>query len=136
MSQTLWSSLAASAATSLDAEQHQRMARYLDLLLEANRSINLTRITDRAAAEVQHIGDSLTLLPFLPRGSFALVDVGSGGGVPGIPLAIARPDAQVTLIESTKKKAVCLEKFAAEVGLANISVRAIRSEEAGRSLRR
>ena len=55
--------------------------------------MNLTRITDRAAAEVQHVGDALTLLPHLPPGDILLADVGSGGGVPGIPLAVARPDA-------------------------------------------
>jgi 16S rRNA (guanine527-N7)-methyltransferase len=133
MSNELWVSLAAAAGGSLDAAQHERLARYLDLLLETNRRINLTRITDRTTAEVQHVGDALTLLPFLPKGSFSLVDVGSGGGVPGIPLAIARPDAQVLLIESTKKKAVPLERFAAELGLANLSVSATRAEDAGRS---
>src|SRR5205085_9631979 len=104
MSIELWLRLSAAAGGSLDAVQQEKLSRYLDLLLEANRSINLTRITDRAAAEVQHVGDALTLLPFLPTDSFSLVDVGSGGGVPGIPLAIARPDAQVLPVESTKKK--------------------------------
>ena len=133
MSHLLWSNLAAAAGQSLDAEQHERLSRYLDLLLEANRSINLTRITDRAAAEVQHVGDALTLLPFLPRNAFSLVDVGSGGGVPGIPLAIARPDAQVLLVESTKKKAFALRRFAAELGLGNVSISAERAEDVGRS---
>ena len=55
--------------------------------------MNLTRIAQRDAAEVQHVADALTLLPFLPTGEISIADVGSGGGVPGIPLAIARPDA-------------------------------------------
>jgi len=95
--------------------------------------MNLTRITDRAAAEVQHVGDSLTVLPFLPAGPFRLADVGSGGGVPGIPLAIARPDATVLLIESTKKKAAFLKQTIEALGLANASVSEWRAEDVGRS---
>src|SRR3954451_24731421 len=102
----LWAQIAARADIALSPAQHQLLARYLDLLLAANETMNLTRITDRAAAELHHVADSLTLLPFLPKGPHLLADVGTGGGVPGIPLAIARPDAQVLLIESTKKKAV------------------------------
>jgi len=54
------------------------LAQYLDLLLDANRTMNLTRIIDRAAAETLHIGDAMTLLPFLPKDEFKLADVGSG----------------------------------------------------------
>jgi 16S rRNA (guanine527-N7)-methyltransferase len=117
----------------LTAEQHDRLSRYLDLLLAANATMNLTRITDRAAAEVQHVGDSLTVLPFLPKGPHALADVGTGGGVPGIPLAIARPDARVVLIEATKKKAAFLRRAVAELGLANVEVREQRAEDVGHS---
>src|SRR5690606_31444047 len=62
-----------------------------------------------------------------------LADIGSGGGVPGIPVAIARPDAQVMLIESTKKKAAFLRECARELGLANVTVRDERAEEVGHS---
>ncbi|MDB5334043.1 MAG: methyltransferase GidB [Phycisphaerales bacterium] len=132
----LWNTLAARANVVLDASQHERLSRYLDLLFEANATMNLTRITDRAAAEVQHIGDSLTLLPYLPAGPIVLADVGSGGGVPGIPLAIARPDAQVLLIESTKKKAAFLERAATELALSNVRVTGERAEDIGQSGRR
>src|SRR5918993_2414745 len=118
----LWTELAARAALTLSEAQHAQLSKYLDLLLAANQRMNLTRITDRAAAEVQHVGDALTLLPFLPPGEIRLADVGSGGGVPGIPLAIARPDARVMLIESTKKKAAFLKSAAASLGLANVTV--------------
>ena len=101
----LWNDLAGRAHVALSDVQHAQLGKYLDLLLAANARMNLTRITDRAAAEVQHVGDALTLLPFLPPGKVRLVDVGSGGGVPGIPLAIARPEATLMLVESTKKKA-------------------------------
>jgi 16S rRNA (guanine527-N7)-methyltransferase len=128
-----WNDLSARAGLALTAEQHDRLSRYLDLLLAANATMNLTRITDRAAAEVQHVGDSLTVLPFLPRGPHALADVGTGGGVPGIPLAIARPDARVVLIEATKKKAAFLRRAVAELGLANVEVREQRAEDVGHS---
>src|SRR3954452_22814581 len=106
----LWNELASRARLSLTESQHSLLARYLDLLLEANQRMNLTRIADRAAAEVQHVGDALTVLPFLPQDAFRLADVGSGGGIPGVILAIARPDAKVVLLEATKKKAVFLEE--------------------------
>jgi 16S rRNA (guanine527-N7)-methyltransferase len=95
--------------------------------------MNLTRIVDPKSAEILHVGDSLMVLPYLPAGAHRLADVGSGGGVPGIVLAIARPDAQITLIEATKKKAEFLKSAANELGLANVTVAPIRAEEAGRS---
>jgi 16S rRNA (guanine527-N7)-methyltransferase len=129
----LWTDLASRAGLTLSEQQHASLSRYLDLLLEANARMNLTRITDRAAAEVQHVGDALTLLPLLPPGPHRLADVGTGGGVPGIPLAVARPDARVVLIESTKKKAAFLSEAAAALGLANVTVIDTRAEDAGRS---
>lgn len=94
--------------------------------------MNLTRISDRAAAEIGHVGDALTILPFLPKGAHRLVDVGSGGGVPGIPLAIARPDVRVTLLESTQKKAAFLSQTIVTLGLSNVQVVADRAELAAR----
>jgi 16S rRNA (guanine527-N7)-methyltransferase len=129
----LWNDLAARAGITLGAEQHARLSLYLDLLIEANQRMNLTRITDRAAAELQHIGDALTVLPFLPAGEHRLADVGTGGGVPGIPLAIVRPDAQVTLIEATVKKAVFLGEAVAALGLKNVEVIDRRAEDSGRA---
>lgn len=98
------------------------LERYLDLLLAANERMNLTAITDREQARVQHIADALTLLPYLPEGPHRLADVGSGGGVPGIPLAIARPDVGVTLLESVAKKARFLGETATALGLHNVRV--------------
>ena len=129
----LWHQLASAAGSTLADAQHAQLARYLDLLLEANQRMNLTRITHRAAAEVQHVGDALTLLPHLPAGAVRVADVGSGGGVPGIPLAIARPDAQVMLVESTKKKAAFLRSAAGELRLGNVTVSELRAEDVGRS---
>jgi 16S rRNA (guanine527-N7)-methyltransferase len=127
----LWTQLATAAGITLTDAQASQLSRYLDLLLLANQRMNLTRITDRAAAEVHHVADALTLLPFLPKSAHRLVDVGSGGGVPGIPLAIVRPDIAVTLIESTKKKAVFLRETVTALELSNVTVADIRAEEAG-----
>jgi 16S rRNA (guanine(527)-N(7))-methyltransferase RsmG len=129
----LWHDLAKKAGVTLGETQVAQLSRYLDLLLAANARMNLTRITDPAQAAVQHVGDALTLLPFLPRGEFRLADVGTGGGVPGIPLAIARPDARLLLIESTKKKATFLRETIAALGLTNVEVSDARAEDAGRA---
>ena len=112
-----------------DPATDAKLGRYLDLLLEANERMNLTRIRDRAEAETFHIGDALAVLPFLPEGEHALADVGSGGGVPGIPLAIARPDARVVLIESVGKKADFLRATKKRLGLKNLQVYAGRAEQ-------
>ena len=129
----LWQQLADRASITLLQEQHDRLAHYLDLLLAANRTMNLTRIDTHEEAQVGHVGDALTLLPFLPSGAFLLADVGSGGGVPGIPLAISRPDAQVLLIESTQKKAAFLEDAVRQIGLTNVRISSRRAEDEARS---
>src|SRR3954454_20804021 len=126
--QPLWNELAARVNLSLSDEQHAKLRRYLDLLLAANQTMNLTRIADLPSAEVQHVGDALTALPHLPAEPHRLADVGTGGGVPGIPLAIARPDVQVVLIEATGKKAAFLRSAVAELGLANVEVDQRRAE--------
>lgn len=129
----LWLEIAARAGALLNPEQDRLLAHYIDLLLEANQRMNLTRITGREAAEVHHVGDALTLLKFIPSGPLRLADVGSGGGVPGIPIAIVRPDVQALLIEATGKKAAFLADVSGRLGLRNIQVVASRAEEAGRS---
>jgi 16S rRNA (guanine527-N7)-methyltransferase len=104
---------------------------YLGRLLAMNEQMNLTAIRDAESAWERHILDALTLLPMLaqvPAGA-RLVDVGSGGGIPGIPLAIARPDLEITLVESTQKKAAFLSAVSAALGLSNVSVRAERAEQ-------
>ncbi len=106
-----------------------RLGSYLDRLEEANRRFNLTAITDRESMWVRHIADSLTLLPLLASvQAKRVVDVGSGGGLPGIPLAIAMPEAQVTLVESTGKKVRFLEQTAEALGLSNVTVVQERAE--------
>jgi 16S rRNA (guanine527-N7)-methyltransferase len=125
----LWNQLASRANLLLSEHQLSLLDSYLDLLLAANQQMNLTRIDTRESAEVGHVGDSLTLLPFLPREPHRLADVGSGGGVPGIPLAIARPDVQVMLIESTQKKAAFLQQTAQQLRLTNLTISPRRADD-------
>lgn len=132
----LWNDLAGRAGIELSPAQTDKLSRYLDLLLESNTRLNLTRITDRTAAEVQHVGDALTLLPFIPPTAGSLVDVGSGGGVPGIPLAIVRPEIQFLLIESTKKKVTFLREVIQQLELGNVQVTDQRAELVARSSKR
>jgi 16S rRNA (guanine527-N7)-methyltransferase len=126
---TLWSDLMARAGLSLTDAQSDALERYLDLLDQANQRMNLTRINDRDQARIQHVGDALTLLPFLGPDKIRIADVGSGGGVPGIPLAIVRPDCQFRLIESTRKKAAFLSETAHVLDLKNLTVLPQRAEE-------
>jgi 16S rRNA (guanine527-N7)-methyltransferase len=134
MPHPLWQSLAHEAGLTLSESQLAQLDRYLDLLIEWNEKINLTRIVDRADAEVKHVADALTLLKFLPRGPtrlpWTLADVGTGGGVPGVPLAICRPDIRVTLIDSTKKKLDTIAKIVSEMGLMNVVTLHSRIEQA------
>lgn len=104
---------------------------FLARLLAMNEHLNLTAITDPAEAWTRHALDALTLVRGLERlpADARVVDVGSGGGVPGIVLAIARPDLVFTLVESTGKKAAFLSGVAEALGLANITVRAERAEK-------
>ncbi|MFW6060917.1 MAG: 16S rRNA (guanine(527)-N(7))-methyltransferase RsmG [Phycisphaeraceae bacterium] len=117
----------------LDEAQLERLARYLDLLLEANRRVNLTAVREPEAAWHRLILDSLTLAPGLePLGEgAALIDIGSGGGLPGIPLAIARPDLHFTLLEATGKKARFLQQCVDELPLTNAHVLNDRAEHVG-----
>ncbi len=85
---------------------------------------------DRALLE-----DSLVLLDFLPSGPLRVIDVGSGGGLPGIPLKIARPELRLTLLEANRRKAAFLVQAVARLGLQEVEIVARRAEEAGRDPR-
>lgn len=108
---------------------HDRLQRYLDLLYTANRSLNLTRVP-RDDALGRHIEESLSLLELAPWEDGAeAVDLGSGGGLPGIPLALARPKVRFRLLERTQKKARFLAAVAVELELANVEVVGLDSRE-------
>jgi 16S rRNA (guanine527-N7)-methyltransferase len=114
----------------LHSSQRAQLAEYIELLLRSAQLFNLTAIHDRAEAWNRHVLESLRLLALLGPGK-RLIDIGSGGGLPGLVLAIARPDLSVTLLEATGKKARFLEQTAASLGLTNIGVISERAEIAG-----
>lgn len=113
-------------AIELDAAAVDRLLEFVALLQKWNAVHNLTAVRDADRMVDQHLLDSLTVLPHLRPGR--LVDVGSGGGLPGIPLAIARPQLAVTLLDSNHKKTAFLRQAAAELGLANVAVECQRVE--------
>jgi len=104
----------------LPATVREQLLAYVALLDKWNHTYNLTAVRQPAAMVTQHLLDTLATLPHLPGGSMA--DIGSGGGVPGVPIAIAQPDRQVTLVESNQKKAAFLRQTVIELALANVEV--------------
>ncbi len=105
----------------LSAEQQQKLLDYVALLLKWNSTYNLTALRQEDQMLSHHVLDSLTLLPYLD-GVQTLIDVGSGGGMPGIPTAICRPDIQITLLDSNSKKTSFLSQAVIELGLSNVKV--------------
>lgn len=116
----------------------RRLLDYLGLLARWNRVYNLTAIRSPAGMVTHHLLDSLAILPLIedlslvegdcPAAGLRMADVGSGAGLPGIPVAIACPALQVTLIESSHKKAAFLVHAKAELALANVVVERQRVE--------
>lgn len=110
----------------LSDEQLNQLQIHYELLIRWNEALNLTRIVNVEEAVQLHYCESLFVGTVLPSGPLKVVDVGSGAGFPGIPLAISRPECTVTLIESHQRKAVFLRE--ASRGLANIRVIPDRAE--------
>ncbi len=105
----------------LSATQQLQLLAYVQLLLKWNSTYNLTALRDEAQMISHHVLDSLTLLPYV-QAATSLIDVGSGGGMPGIPTAIARPDLAVTLLDANSKKTTFLQQAVIELGLSNVRV--------------
>lgn len=105
---------------------------YLARLLAVNERTNLTAVRDPDEAWQRLIVDSLTVLPRIGAEAERLIDIGSGGGLPGIPVAIARPDLGVTLVEATGKKCAALAEFAEGLGLERVDVSNARAEDLAR----
>ena len=99
---------------------------YADLLVKWNKTYNLTAVREAERIIALHVLDSLAILPWI--GPEPLADIGSGGGLPGIPLAIVRPDLKVTVADANTKKGAFLRQAAIELGLTNVAVQIGRVE--------
>ena len=107
----------------LGSDARDRLLDYMKLLVKWNRTYNLTAIRDPLAMIGHHLLDSLAVAPHLPLAAGRrLADAGSGAGLPGIPLAIARPDWQVALAEASQKKCAFLRQAVIELDLSNVQI--------------
>ena len=113
----------------LSAEQHEQLLAYLALLIKWNKAYNLTAVRDPNEMVSRHLLDSLSVVAHVREAGDNWLDVGSGGGMPGIPLAILFPERQFTLLDSNGKKTRFLTQVKLELKLANLQVIHSRVEE-------
>ena len=118
----------------VDDAQVSQIQRYVKMLLTWNEKVNLTAIRDPLEILYRHFCESMYAAGAVPLETGRLADVGSGGGFPGLPLKILRPDLQVFLVESNVKKATFLAEVVRELELTNASVVVSRYEELGEEL--
>ncbi len=132
ISKNLLKNTAQSYGIELDELALDRFDKYAQLLIEWNEKINLTAITQPDEIVLKHFVDSLMLLKYLDiKENSKVIDVGTGAGFPGVALLIARPDLNVTLLDSTKKKLNVIENILSEINL-DAKIVHSRAEEAGR----
>lgn len=128
----LFARVASQYGVEVSGELCEKLEIYARLLVEWNEKMNLTAITDPVGIAVKHFSDSLTAAPLLPQGAFSLIDVGTGAGFPGVPLALLRPDCKLTLLDSLQKRLTFLETVCREVDLPVTLIHA-RAEEGGQN---
>jgi len=109
--------------TPLDRRAAERLLAFAALLQRANRAVNLVSRQDVDRLGPRHLLDSLSVAPLLPAGR--VMDLGTGGGLPGVPLAIAREDAQFILVDRSERKVRFVERAVRELGLDNVTVRCV-----------
>jgi 16S rRNA (guanine527-N7)-methyltransferase len=126
-SQTILAAGLTTLRLQLTAAQQGQLLAFIALLEKWNRSFNLTAIEGAAAMVNHHLLDSLSILPFIAGDQ--VLDVGSGAGLPGLPLAVARPEWRLVLLDSNGKKTRFMQQAVLELGLSNISVIKSRIEE-------
>lgn len=127
----LFARVASRYGVEVSGETMEKLDIYARLLVEWNQKMNLTAITDPAGIAVKHFADSLTAAALMPEGAFSLIDVGTGAGFPGVPLALYRPDCKLTLLDSLNKRLTFLDTVCRETGLTATLIHA-RAEEGGR----
>lgn len=113
----------------LSARQHEQLLAYLALLIKWNKAYNLTAVRNPDEMVSRHLLDSLSVVPYVSEGGQRWLDVGSGGGMPGVPLAILFPEPSFTLLDSNGKKTRFLTQVKLELGLANLEVVHARVEQ-------
>ena len=118
----------AALGLALPEKAEEKLLAYLALLSKWNRTYNLTAVRDEAAMVSHHLLDSLAVLPHLGA-TGTLADVGSGAGLPGLPLAIARPALELVSIEANQKKSAFQQQAKIELGLANVAIHCGRVED-------
>ncbi len=127
---------AAQLGIELDSIQVGRFESHLRQMLAWNARAGLTRVTDPDEIQTRHFVDSLSIAACLPRDALgpetSLIDVGSGAGLPGVPLKIAFPSASLALLEANGKKAAFLQELVCTLGLEDAGVVQARAEDAGR----
>lgn len=120
----------------LSPEELAKFQKFLEIFMQTNAQINLSAIRDEAGIIEKHFVDSIMLAAFFdinteyPEGA-KVADLGTGGGFPGIPLAIITPDAEFTLLDSVAKKLKCIDDFAEKLDLTNVDTLCGRAEEIG-----
>ena len=117
----------------IDSEKNNKLEKYRELLLEWNSFMNLTAITEEDDVNIKHFLDSLTIFKTGELdGKKTVIDVGTGAGFPGIPMAIQNPELEVTLLDSLNKRIKFLNKVAEETELKNVTTYHGRAEEFAR----
>lgn len=122
---------ASSSGIGIDEATAEKLLTYKDLVLETNRTMNLTAIKDDERFIILHLVDCLSVIPLIPEGALVL-DVGTGGGLPGMVIALARPDVTVKMLDSTQKKLTFIDSAIEKMGLSNASTVCARAEELSR----
>lgn len=123
---------ASAMGIALTKDQQEKFAIFLRELKAYNEHTNLTAIRDDAGIIKKHFLDSLSVLQAIPETARTLIDIGSGPGFPGLPIAIMKPELHVTLLEVTAKKTAFLNHIVQTLGLTNVTVVTTRAEEAAK----
>ena len=123
-----WSNLNPKSENKIEEKQLEQFFWYMELLLEWNQKMNLTAITNPKEIILKHFIDSISIYPYV-KGVKTVIDVGSGAGFPGIPLAIICPDVSFTLIDALNKRILFLKEVITRLELSNVIVEHARAED-------